>query len=91
MGDAFLQVGRSLQLTKGEQNKVHVKSFPKTTSRGSSIKDVRKIFLKTNTSNPSDTHTYCAYQGVRNVSFSENFACVLNGWLLRIILKCRKE
>ena len=22
----------------------------------------------------------CAYQGVRNVSFSENFAYVLNGW-----------
>ena len=22
----------------------------------------------------------CAYQGVRNVSFSENFVCVLNGW-----------
>ena len=24
----------------------------------------------------------CAYQGVRNVSFSENFAYVLNGWPL---------
>ena len=24
----------------------------------------------------------CAYQGVRNVSFSENFAYVLNGWAL---------
>ena len=22
----------------------------------------------------------CVYQGVRNVSFSENFAYVLNGW-----------
>ena len=22
----------------------------------------------------------CAYQGVKNVSFSENFAYVLNGW-----------
>ena len=27
------------------------------------------------------THT-CAYRGVRNVSFSENFAYVLNGWPL---------
>ena len=26
----------------------------------------------------------CAYQGVRNVSFSENFAYVLNGWPLYI-------
>ena len=27
----------------------------------------------------------CAYQGVRNVSFSENFAYVLNGWPLKLI------
>ena len=25
----------------------------------------------------------CAYQGVRNVSFSEDFAYVLNGWPLK--------
>ena len=25
------------------------------------------------------THT-CVYYGLRNVSFSKNFACVLNGW-----------
>ena len=24
----------------------------------------------------------CGYQGVRNVSFSENFTYLLNGWLL---------
>ena len=29
------------------------------------------------------THTSTfAYQGIKNVSFSENFACVLNGWPL---------
>ena len=28
---------------------------------------------------PSDTHTYVCCQGVRNVTFSENFAYVLNG------------
>ena len=28
----------------------------------------------------------CAYQGVRNVSFSENFAYVLNGWSLSMSL-----
>ena len=43
------------------------------------IKYVRKISRKTNISNPLiRTHT-CAYQGVRNVSFSENLAFVLNG------------
>ena len=26
------------------------------------------------------TFRTCAYQGVRNISFSENFACVRNGW-----------
>ena len=47
---------------------------------GSFIKYIRKIFRKTNISNPLiRTHT-CAYQGIRNVSFLENFAYVLNGW-----------
>ena len=45
---------------------------------GSSIKYVRKIFRKANISNP--LIRTCAYQGVRNVSLSENFAYVLNGW-----------
>ena len=39
---------------------------------GSSIKYVRKIFQKTNISNLR------VYQGVIDVSFSENFAYVLN-------------
>ena len=37
---------------------------------------------------PPDTLRTCAYQGwkeVRNVSFSENFAYVVNGWPLRMI------
>ena len=43
-------------------------------SKGPSIKYVRKIFYKTNISNPLiRTRTY-AYQGVGNVSFSKNFA-----------------
>ena len=45
------------------------------------IKYVRKISRKTNISNPLIRTSTCAYQGVRNVSFSENFAYVLNGWL----------
>ena len=47
--------------------------------KGTSIKYVRKIFRKTNISNPLIRTRTCAYQGVRNVSFSENFAYVLNG------------
>ena len=34
------------------------------------------------------TPSYCAYQGVRNVSFSENFAHVLNEWSLMMIMNC---
>ena len=41
---------------------------------GQSIKYVRKIFLKTNISNSHIRTRTCVYQGVRNVSFSENFA-----------------
>ena len=38
---------------------------------------VRKIFPKTMCLSGGKK---CAYQGVRNVSFSENFAYVLNEW-----------
>ena len=45
------------------------------------IHEVRtQNFPKTNISNPLILTRTCAYQGVRNVSFSENFAYVLNGW-----------
>ena len=30
---------------------------------------------------PPDPHTYACVSGVRNVSFSESFAYVLNKWL----------
>ena len=50
--------------------------------------DKKKNYLKTLKSalgrsilHYSDRHT-CAYQGVRNVSFSKNFAEVFNGWSL---------
>ena len=46
--------------------------------KGSSIKYVRKIFQKTNISNPLIRTRTCVYQEVRNVSFSENFAYGLN-------------
>ena len=50
--------------------------------KGSSIKYVRKIFQKTNISIPLIRTRTCVYQGIRNASFSENFAYVLNGWPL---------
>ena len=40
---------------------------------------VRKIFRKTDISKPLIRTRTCAYQGVRNISFSETFAYVLNG------------
>ena len=49
------------------------------TTKGSSIKYVCKIFRKANISNPLIRSRTCAYQRVRNVRFSENFAYVLNG------------
>ena len=57
------------------------KDFSGNTLRGHPFKYVRKIFRKTNISNSLiRTHTR-AYQRVTNVSFSESFAYVLNGWL----------
>ena len=51
-----------------------------TNTKGPSIKYVRKIFQKTNISNPLIRTRTCVYQEVRNVSFSENFAYGLNEW-----------
>ena len=39
-----------------------------------------KFSEKTNTSYPLICTRTCAYQGVRNVSFSENFGKVLSEW-----------
>ena len=39
-----------------------------------------KIFRKTNISYPLIRIRTCAYQGIRNVSFSKNFENVLNEW-----------
>ena len=58
------------------------KKYPSRPGLGASIKYVHKIFRKTNISNPLIRRLKCAYQGVRNISFSENFAYVLNGWPL---------
>ena len=46
---------------------------------GSSIKYVRKMFLKTDISTPLIRTRMCAYQGVSDVSFSKNLVYVLNG------------
>ena len=59
----------------------------KGSPEGSPIKYIRKIFRKANISNPLIRTRTCAYQGVRNVSFSENFAYVLYGCPLNAIWK----
>ena len=48
----------------------------------SPIKYIRKTFRKTSISNHLIRTRKCVYQGIRNVSFAENFAYVLNGWPL---------
>ena len=50
----------------------------KQSSEGSSIQYVRKIFRKPYISYPR----ICTRQEVKNVSFSKNFAYVLNKWSL---------
>ena len=45
--------------------------------QGPSIKYVRKMFRKTNISNPLIRTRTCAYQGVRNVSFSKHLRTYL--------------
>ena len=55
-------------------------------SLGSSIKYVRNIFRKTNIYDPLIRTRTCACQGVRNVSFSKNFAYVLNGRPLCVLV-----
>ena len=57
---------------------IRISKFLTNDSKGLSIKYARKIFRKTNISNPLIRTRTCAYQGVRNVSFSENFTYVLN-------------
>ena len=54
--------------------------------KGPTIKYIRKIFQKANISNTLIRTRTCMYQGVRNVSFSVNFAYLLNGWPLEINL-----
>ena len=44
---------------------------------GTSIQHIRSIFRKINLSYPLIRTLMCAYQGVRNVSFLENFTQVL--------------
>ena len=64
-------------------SKILIESYSKERNvKGPSIKYVRKIFRETNISSSLIRTRTCAYQGVSNISFSENFAYVLNGWPL---------
>ena len=51
-------------------------------SLGKLIYYVRKIFRKTNIPYPPARTSTCAYQKVRNVTFFETEAYVVNGWSL---------
>ena len=64
------------------ENNIHISDIRK----GSSITYDRKIFRKTNISNPLTRTRTCAYQRNRNVSFSGNFAYIINGWPLTVII-----
>ena len=48
---------------------------------------VRKIFRKTNIFYPLIPTRACAYQWVKNISFSDNFANVINEWYFSKNLK----
>ena len=48
---------------------------------------VRTKFEKLTFLTPWYAHIRVPFQGVRNVSFSKNFAYVLNGWPLRIMIQ----
>ena len=52
----------------------------------SSIEYVRKFLRNTNISYPLICIRTCAYQGVRNISFLENFAYVRNEWFYESFL-----
>ena len=58
---------------------IRTKIYIHQSYKRSLIQRVLKIFRKTNTFYPLIPTRTCAYHGVRNVSFSENFAYVLNG------------
>ena len=70
---------------KSDLKKSHLAGQYESFHRESSIKFVRKIFRKTNSSHPLIRTRTCTYQGGRNASFSENFAYVLNGWPVEYI------
>ena len=55
-------------------------NFDKQNWKGLSIYYLCKSFRKTNISDPLIRPSSCAYQGVKNVSFPEKFAYLLNGW-----------
>ena len=69
------------QKCKNEKPEVknHLEASVNNYDRESPIYYVCKIFQKTNISYPLIRTRTCVYQGLRNVSFSENFAYVLNG------------
>ena len=79
-----LEAWKGMLESKGLRVNVKTKAM---INRGSSIYCVRKIFRKTNIFYPPTRIRMCTYQGLRNVSFSENFECVVNRLSLVKILE----
>ena len=71
--NSLIHLQASMVIFIGNYNRYHTSRNP--------FKYVGKIFQKTNISNLLTHRRTCAYQGVRNVNFSKNFAYVLNEWL----------
>ena len=69
---AFLKDGN--ESIEQELCQLMSKLLPQNINQELSIKCVRKIFQETIISNPLIRIRTCAYLGVRNVNFSENFA-----------------
>ena len=79
MGASFYFFPMELQVSVSELKPVDVMDHPFST--------YAKFSEKTNISCRLIRTRTCAYQGVRNVSFSENFAFVLNKWSLMSLLE----
>ena len=71
--DLFLRLCNLIQALEGLERRLFLRLF---------IYYVHKIFQKANISYPLIRTGACMFQGVRNVSFSENFSNLINEWSL---------
>ena len=79
---------RHTKLTSKNVADTTFNNWEKMERTASCVYYVCTVFRKTNIWNPPIRTRSCSYQGVRNVSFSENFAYVLNGWSVTNMRPC---